>query len=274
MPDSSLSVVIPTRNSKKEKNFSLLYVLKSIRMQTIPVEIIVVDDNGTDGSCEIAAAEFPGIRVVRSPEREGNVAAARNHGAALATGSTLLFLDDDTLLTERDALRGVVDLAAKFDYACGAKRRWTSVYWYKHVQSRQSITSALQTLRDLSFLPSGLNAQVGFRDLNEYTFIGNFGVIRRSVFESSGGFDERFRGWGLEDTDLMMRLCLDGYHHALLGDHGISVIHLTHARETNTSYLENLRLFNDLEMERGLYFHVNHFFGVYEGDGYGLFTRI
>jgi glycosyltransferase involved in cell wall biosynthesis len=58
-------------------------------------EVIVVDDASTDRTAEMAAAA--GARVVPIAARQ--IARARNVGAAAASGSTLIFVDADTLIT-------------------------------------------------------------------------------------------------------------------------------------------------------------------------------
>jgi len=55
------------------------------------VEVVVADNDSTDATAEIAAAR--GCRVVEIPER--CIAAARNGGAAAASGSILAFVDAD-----------------------------------------------------------------------------------------------------------------------------------------------------------------------------------
>ena len=58
-------------------------------------EVIVADDASTDRTAEIAAAA--GARVIPIAARQ--IARARNAGAAAASGSTLIFVDADTLIT-------------------------------------------------------------------------------------------------------------------------------------------------------------------------------
>jgi GT2 family glycosyltransferase len=72
--------------------------LAGIREQAIalaPYEIIVVDHGSSDKTPKVA--EGMGARVV--VQHGGTVAAARNLGAKHATGSTLVFLDADVMLT-------------------------------------------------------------------------------------------------------------------------------------------------------------------------------
>jgi glycosyltransferase involved in cell wall biosynthesis len=271
----ALSVIIPSRDNKREKNFSLHHTLRAIYAQIgVDIEVVVVDDCGTDDTISTVLTNFDKVRVVRSDDALSNVGRLRNLGAATATGDVLVFVDDDTILCQHSSLRRLQELATNFDFGCGAHRLWTSVYWYRFLQAQQSASSMLQTVSDIAILPKGINRENGFRDLNEFSFIGNFGFIRRKTFEAVGGFDEHFPGWGFEDVDLMMRLCLAPTTHVLLRDFGLKVIHLTHSANIRSDYLRNAERFSQLEQARGYYFHANHFFGVYEADGYSLLTPV
>jgi glycosyltransferase involved in cell wall biosynthesis len=85
----------------------LRLVLRALAAQEMPpVEIIVVDDASTDDTAAVlteAATRLAATTtfVVHRNEIRGGAAAARNHGARLATGETLLFLDGDALPTSR-----------------------------------------------------------------------------------------------------------------------------------------------------------------------------
>lgn len=60
-------------------------------------EVIVVDDGSRDGSPAVLESYAESIRLVTFPENQGAIA-ARNHGAGLATGEYLVFLDGDDAL--------------------------------------------------------------------------------------------------------------------------------------------------------------------------------
>ena len=87
-----VSVIIPTYNRAD----LVRQAVASVKAQTFrDFEIVVVDDGGTDGTCEVLSAGRE-LRVLRHPDRRG-VAAARNTGVAAARGEWLAFLDSDDL---------------------------------------------------------------------------------------------------------------------------------------------------------------------------------
>ncbi len=96
-----VSFVVPTRHAGR----TLRACLESIRRQDHDdVELVVVDNHSTDRTREIAVA-IADVVALGGPERS----AQRNQGAALATGSVLVFGDAD-MVFEPSVARDVVDL--------------------------------------------------------------------------------------------------------------------------------------------------------------------
>src|SRR5260370_23846726 len=90
-----ISVIVPAFNEAK----LITATLRSIRAATAAFaslgwesELIVCDNNSTDGTADLARAE--GATVVFEPVNQ--IARARNRGAAAATGQWLLFIDADS----------------------------------------------------------------------------------------------------------------------------------------------------------------------------------
>jgi len=97
LQNTTFSVVIPNYNN----GATLARAIESVLGQTYAAhEIIVIDDGSTDDSAAVAARFGERVRYVR--QQNAGVSAARNHGARLATGDWLAFLDaDDIYLPER-----------------------------------------------------------------------------------------------------------------------------------------------------------------------------
>lgn len=86
----TFSVIIPVYNGAA----TLARAVESVLTQHWPAhEIIIIDDGSTDASAEIASGYGDRVRYQR--QDNAGVSAARNHGARLATGDWLAFLDAD-----------------------------------------------------------------------------------------------------------------------------------------------------------------------------------
>ncbi len=87
-----ISIIVPTRNSQ----LFLGNCLRSIKNQSYKnIEIIVVDNNSTDKTVEIAK-KYTKLVFNRGPERS----AQRNYGALKSKGNFLLFIDSDMELSK------------------------------------------------------------------------------------------------------------------------------------------------------------------------------
>lgn len=88
----TLSIIIPAYNEERH----LPECLDAIANQTVkPDEVIVVDNNSTDKTAEIAKQyDF----VTLTQEQEQGLIAARNHGLDLASGELLARIDADAIL--------------------------------------------------------------------------------------------------------------------------------------------------------------------------------
>jgi glycosyltransferase involved in cell wall biosynthesis len=100
----TVSVVVTTRNSGQ----TLEACLGSVRRQTYSAtELLVVDNHSSDRTLEIATRYADKVATI-GPERS----AQRNHGALLASGSLLLFIDADMVLDPEVVAEGARILEA------------------------------------------------------------------------------------------------------------------------------------------------------------------
>jgi glycosyltransferase involved in cell wall biosynthesis len=110
------SVIIPAYNAAG----TLARALDSVLAQTWPAfEIIVVDDGSTDATAAVAAGYGEKIRYLH--QDNAGVSAARNHGASIASGNWLTFLDaDDWYYPDRLKWHGeMIERDASLDFLTG-----------------------------------------------------------------------------------------------------------------------------------------------------------
>jgi glycosyltransferase involved in cell wall biosynthesis len=105
-PDATISVVIPARNAAA----TLAATLEALAAQAAEgFEVIVVDNGSSDETAAVAAEASVNARVIRRPPGEGP-GAARNEGAAAATGRWLAFTDADCVPTREWLREGLAEL--------------------------------------------------------------------------------------------------------------------------------------------------------------------
>jgi glycosyltransferase involved in cell wall biosynthesis len=111
----AVTVVIPTRDQ-----VGLLTshaVPSALGQESVPLEVIVVDDGSSDGTtAAVEAIDDDRITLLRHEQSRG-VSAARNTGIAAARGDWVAFLDDDDLWSPRK-------LRSQLDAAEAAGARW------------------------------------------------------------------------------------------------------------------------------------------------------
>jgi len=92
----TLSIIIPTFN-RRDILRGLLLMLHSDEASkaAIDYEIIVVDDQSKDGTWDMVSSEFPGVKLMRGPGKNAELA---KRGAVEASGGDyIVCLDDDCL---------------------------------------------------------------------------------------------------------------------------------------------------------------------------------
>jgi glycosyltransferase involved in cell wall biosynthesis len=188
VPDlPSITVITPSFNAAS----TIEATLGSVRSQAYPrLEHLVVDGGSTDGTVEILRAA-PGIRYISEPDR--GLAHALNKGIAMASGDVIGELNADDLY-EPGSLQAVGE----------AFRDQPSVRWltgYCRIidgdgeEIRRPVTAYKNAL--LRRYSTGLYLTHNFISAPATFF-------RRAMFETVGGFDERYRI--SVDYDLQLRI--------------------------------------------------------------------
>ena len=179
-----VSVIIPTYN----RGWIIKEAIDSVMVQDYrDFELIIVDDGSTDNTPDILNSYRGDIKVFRQ-ENQG-VSAARNRGLAAASGRFIAFLDSDDLWLPRK-LRRQVDFFSSNPDACICQ---TEEIWIRN-NMRVNPKKRHKKPRGMIFEPSLALCLVSPSAV----------MIRRSLFEEVGGFDETLPA--CEDYDLWLRI--------------------------------------------------------------------
>jgi GT2 family glycosyltransferase len=181
--DTRASIVIPSCNRVDE----LRALIRSCLEQTVPVEIIIVDDAANDEVQRMTRVGFTGVRYFRLGKAKGP-AFQRNRGIELATSDIVFPLDDDSLFISRHTVEQTL---AEFDHP----RIGAVGIPYVNVNHDARVLQAAP--RDGAIHVT-------------YGFVGAAHAVRRDVFLKVGGFREHFFYMG-EESDLCLRMLREGY---------------------------------------------------------------
>lgn len=194
----AVSVLIATRN-RAAALARLLQSLAAAQVETqTPVEIIVVDNGSTDDTAARLArwaAEAPG-RVTLRVEQPGK-SRALNCGLHQARAPLLAFLDDDEEVAP-GWLAGIVAFFREHDYHAGVGRVLPPTDF-----TDPDLRRRLEWYRTIAFF------DLGDRVCDAQVLYGGNMVLRRSVFEAVGPFNENLgpgAAGGWEDIDLAERV--------------------------------------------------------------------
>jgi glycosyltransferase involved in cell wall biosynthesis len=114
-----ISLIVPAHNEEALLSRTLAALHDSAEALHEPYEIIVANDASTDRTSQIALEHA--ARVVELNRRQ--IAAARNTGAVASEGELLVFVDADTIVTER-ALAAAVQALRRGAVGGGAAVRF------------------------------------------------------------------------------------------------------------------------------------------------------
>ncbi len=256
-----LSLVVSTYNWPQ----ALAVVLESLRRQCDRgFEVVVADDGSREETAALIRsfqAEFPvPLKHVWQPDDGYRLSASRNRALEAAAGDYIVFLDGDCFVLpdfvavnrrlaepgwfvsgKRSYLRGGVSariLGGRPPLGIGSRLAWFG----------RSLLN--QCTRPAEFLLRGdgafRKAQAGNWQKAQTC---NLGVWHADCV-AVNGFDERYVGHGLEDSDFVLRLIRSGIRRKL-GNNASLVLHLEHERRHRPPESKNAELFAALAAGSG-----------------------
>ena len=215
-PIMPVSVIIP---SYRTPAATLERTLAALEGQTYPrelFEVIIVDD-GSEPPLERPRSTPLDVKMLRQERRGFGAPRARNYGVRVAAHDILLFLDSDVMV-EADWMAA----HARWHHAVSDA---LTIGFYANVPvdgiDAETIRHRSGTLEELfsdrrsdpSWIESNVvrtnNLSSRSDDLFRVVCSGNLGVSREFL-RLTGGFDESFTRYGMEDTELGYRVYAHG----------------------------------------------------------------
>jgi glycosyltransferase involved in cell wall biosynthesis len=189
-PRPEVSVVIPT----KDRWHLLERTLGSaLRQEGVRMEVIVVDDGGSDGTLDHLTTLGDSRIVAQQNDSSCGAAAARNVGLSIAVGEWVAFLDDDDLWSPRK-------LATQLAALEEAHSTW-SYCAVVTVNERLEVIEAAEPPVPAAEIATTLLTHNPLRPASAV-------MARRDELEQLGGFDETFLH--APEWDLCLRLAQRG----------------------------------------------------------------
>ncbi len=174
------SFIIPAYNEELLLPRTLASLKESLRGKELSWEIIVVDNNSSDRSAQVALEHGATMTVFESAN---SISKARNAGARAASGKLLAFIDADTCVSSALLEEMLLEMAS--GKLCGGGARLAFDAELPHVA------------RFSTWLWNGVAPLLGFA-------AGSFSFCLKEAFDELGGFDEKL--YAAEDVDFSRRL--------------------------------------------------------------------
>ncbi|MGQ0666554.1 MAG: glycosyltransferase family 2 protein [Nitrospiraceae bacterium] len=256
------AVIVPTYNRPD----ALEVVLRGYSIQDDrDFEMIVADDGSTEDTRRLvdrlrAQMPFP-ITHVWQEDRGFRLAAVRNRAVAAAQADYIIFTDGDCIPSSRFV--SAHKQLAERGYFLAANRmllsqrltqeilreRLVPSTWGWLDWSRARLHRDVDKLLPLVVLPDG-----AFRRLSSHRWQGlktcNLSLWREDLVRVNG-LDESYQGWGLDDSDLVVRLFHAGVRHKS-ARFAAPVFHLWHTENDRSCYQKNQEHFAEVLRTRAV----------------------
>jgi len=207
-----LSVVIVNYNVQYFLEQCILSVQAASK--NLQTEIIVVDNNSTDASCQLLLEKYPDVILLQNKENVG-FSKANNQGVKIAKGEYVLILNPDTVVAE-DTFAQILTFAKSKQNigVLGVKLIDGSGKFLP--ESKRGIPTPQVSFNKLFGITSKRTGKYYATHLNENEtgvvdiLVGAFMLVKRSVYNEVSGFDEAYFMYG-EDIDLSYKILNKGY---------------------------------------------------------------
>lgn len=221
-----ISVIIVSYNAR----YYLEQCLNSVQdaLTNWEGEIIVIDNDSPEKPIPQIKDRFPSVNFIESNVNLG-FAKANNLGVESASGEFVLILNPDTVLPET-IFDEMIPFAENTKNVGAMGVRLIDANGSFHPESKRNIPTLKNTfgklfgtLIDKNNSKSYYKSEIGeFEIAPTEVLVGAFMLMKKSVYEKVGGFDDQYFMYG-EDIDLSYTLTLNGFTNYYFGQS--TVIH-------------------------------------------------
>lgn len=257
-----LSILVTTCN----KAAYLEATLRNLAVQTAGrdgVELVVANDGSTDGTDALLQRLQPELGFSRVDTAGEGRAGGRNRGIRATSGGHVLLVDDDIVLgpgfvenllrairrhPDRVHIGRLRNVAATHVAPLLAAARAPGFAGFGPLDEYSAHNAMFEASRVLF---AGRPEDGGEARPAVWWAVATGGnvCLPRAAFESAGGFDEAFKTWGPEDSELCYRMFRLGWSAAFNAD--CRLYHLDHPRDNTGTGLSMIRNVNYLVKKHG-----------------------
>ena len=227
----TVSLIISTYNWPR----ALYLCLDSVMQQSVLPDEILIADDGSGMETRDVVRHFERIspvpvRHIWHEDRGFRVAAIRNKAIAASRCDYLIQIDGDLIL-QRNFIQDHIAFAKEGHYVAGSRGIITEALTRKvlsgEITSLSALSRGVRNSNNVVRIP--LMAYL-YRTLGPSRFVKGCNMaFWRSDLIRVNGYDEEFRGWGGEDSELATRLNNSGVRQRCMKLPGI-VFHLYHGK--------------------------------------------
>jgi len=197
--------------------YYLLQCLQSVEkaIQHISAEIIVIDNNSKDESCQLVKQYFPNVILVQNKENTG-FSKGNNAGIMLARGEYICLLNPDTVVGE-SVFQDLLKFAeTKKDIgAVGVKIIDGAGSFLP--ESKRNLPTPLVALEKLFGIQKNYYSALKENETGKVAvLVGAFMLMKKDRYWEIGGLDEDYFMYG-EDIDLSYKFSKAGYQNYYVG---------------------------------------------------------
>ncbi|MBT8262245.1 MAG: glycosyltransferase family 2 protein [Bacteroidia bacterium] len=262
-----LSVIILNYNVR----YFLEQAVRSVQqaISSIEAEIIVIDNNSSDNSCEMMKELFPNIRLIENSENVG-FSKANNQAVAEASGEYVCILNPDTAVPH-SIFSNCFQYISEYENLGILGVRLIDGTGNFLPESKRNIPtpkSALTKLLGRGEKSNGYYANnLGDTETGEVPILpGAFMMVKRSIFNEAGGFDEDYFMYG-EDIDFSYKVLQAGYKNHYLGTDGI-LHYKGESPQNDSAYLD--RFYGAMHIFYRKHFNSNFLVNIMAHTGLSL----